>query len=320
MLVEIGWFVVGLVLIALGADSLVRALAGFALRGGAGAFAVGLVAVGFGASLPELSVSASALVQGAPQLALGNVVGSNIANVGLVLAGAALAAPLVVSMAWLRVALPALIAAPLLLIGLGWDGTYGRIDGIVLLVAFAALFLHASRASRAEPAPVQAELATAAATQSDPLRNLLRLALGLVALWYGADFAVDAAREIAVRAGWSELVAGLTLVAVCNALPELAAAVFAARRGYGNLVVAAVVGTSLVNALLVVGAGAAWADLPVARSLLHVELPAMFAFALVLYPMVRGDSVVSRREAAVLLAAFVGLVAWQLWRATTLVT
>ena len=316
MLVQLGWFFLGLVLVALGADSLVRGLAGFALRAGAGAFAVGLVAVGFGASLPELSIGVSALAQGAPQLALGNVVGSNIANVGLVLAGAALAAPVAVSMRWLKIALPALIAAPLLLIGLGWDGGYGRIDGIVLLVAFVLLLAHATRASGAEPAPVQAELATTASTQPDPLRNLLRLALGLVALWYGAEFTVDAARQIATLAGWSELVAGLTLLAVGNALPELAAAIFAARRGYGNLVAAAVVGTSLVNALLVVGAGAVATGLPVAQSLLRLELPAMFAFALVLYPMLRGDAVVSRREAAVLLAAFVALLAWQLVRAS----
>src|SRR5687767_3662388 len=256
MLVQLGWFLVGLVLIALGADSLVRGLAGLALRAGAGAFAVGLVAVAFGASLPELSVGISALAQGAPQLAVANVVGSNLANIGLVLAGAALAMPLAVSMRWLRIALPALIVAPLLLIGLGWDGTYGRIDGIVLLVAFVALFVHALFEARAEPPEVQAELATAASTQADPLRNLLRLA------------------------GWSDTVVGLTLLAVGNALPELAAAIFAARRGYGNLVVAAVVGTSLVNALLVVGGGAVATGLPVATSLVRLELPAMFAFAL----------------------------------------
>src|SRR5687767_14429587 len=237
MLVQLGWFLVGLVLIALGADSLVRGLAGLALRAGAGAFAVGLVAVAFGASLPELSVGISALAQGAPQLAVANVVGSNLANIGLVLAGAALAMPLAVSMRWLRIALPALIVAPLLLIGLGWDGTYARIDGIVLLVAFVLLFVHALFEARAEPPEVQSELATAAATQSDPLRNLLRLALGGVALWFGADFAVDAVREVARLAGWSDTVAGLTLLAVGNALPELAAAIFAARRGYGNLVV-----------------------------------------------------------------------------------
>ena len=90
---------------------------------------------------------------------------------------------------------------------------------------------------------------------------------------------------------------------------------FAARRGYGNLVVAAVVGTCLVNVLLVLGAGAAWTGLPIAASLIHLELPATFAFALMLYPMVRGDAVVSRNEAAVLLVAFAALVLWQVLRA-----
>ncbi len=319
MLVELGWLLVGLVLIALGADSLVRALAGLALRAGAGAFAVGLVVAGFGTSLPELSVGAMALGQGARELALGNVVGSNLANLGLVLSGAALAAPLAIAMRWLRVALPALIAAPLVLIGLGFDGTLGRIDGVVLLVLFAALLVYTLRAARAEPAPVQAELATAAVTQTDLLRNLLRLALGLVALWYGADFTVESARDIARLAGWSELVTGLTVLAVGNALPELGAAIFAARRGLGNLVAGAVVGTSLVNALLVVGAGAVWMGLPVAASLIRFELPATLAFALVLYPMIRGDAVVSRREAGVLLAAFVLLLGWQLWQVARVV-
>ena len=315
MLVHLGWFALGIVLIALGGDSFVRGLGGIAQRAGAGVFAAGLVAVGFGASLPELSVGAAALAQGAPELAVGNVVGSNLANIGLVLAGAALAAPLAVSMRWLRIALPALIAAPVLVAGLGWDGTLGRIDGIVLLVAFVVLFVQACMAAKAEPAPVQAELATAGQPQVDPLRSLLRLALGAVALWYGADFTVDAARGIAIEAGWSELLTGLTLLAVGNALPELGAAVFAARRGYGNLVVAAVVGTCLVNVLLVLGAGAAWTGLPIAASLIHLELPATFAFALMLYPMVRGDAVVSRNEAAVLLAAFAALVLWQVLRA-----
>jgi cation:H+ antiporter len=317
MLEQLGWLVTGLVLVALGADSLVRALAGFALGAKASRFAVGLVVVAFGASLPELSVGARALGEGARELALGNVVGSNLANLGLVLGVAALAAPVNVSMRWLHAALPALMVSALLLIGLGYDGRYGGIDAVVLLAAFTLLLVHAFTAARREAPEVQAELATAADTQTAAWRNALRLVLGLVALWYGTGIAVDAARAFGPEAGWSDLVTGLTLVAVGNAIPELALLVVAARRGYGNVVAAGVVGASLVNALLVVGAGAAAGGLPVAASLVKLELPAMLAFSVALYPMVRGDSTVSRREGAILVLAWLALFAWQVVRATT---
>ncbi|WFC42548.1 calcium/sodium antiporter [Pseudoxanthomonas sp. SE1] len=303
-----GYFVLGLVLLALGGDSIVKGASGLAQRFGASPFVAGLLLIAFGTSLPELAVNARAVWVGAQELALGNAVGSNIVNLGLTLGIAALVAPVVIRMRMLSPLLVLLGLASLALIVFGLDGVVSRVEGMVLLLGFAAVlaFLLA-RASR-EDARVRTDVEAFAVTHTVLWMNLLRFAVAAALLYYGARFVLQGAPMIGAQWGLSPLLTGLLPVAIGTALPEVAAAVMAARRGQGDMVAGHVIGSSLFNLLVVVGGMAAFRPMPLPASFVRLELPAAIAFVLVLYPMLRGDLRISRLEGGLLLAAFVGWV------------
>ena len=303
-----GYFALGLVLLALGGDSIVKGASGLAQRFGASPFVAGLLLIAFGTSLPELAVNARAVWAGAQELALGNAVGSNIVNLGLTLGMAALVAPVVIRMRVLSSLLVLLGLASLALIVFGLDGVVSRVEGLVLLLGFVAVlaFLLA-RASR-EDARVRIDVETFSVTHTVLWMNLLRFAVAAALLYYGARFVLQGAPMIGAQWGLSPLLTGLLPVAIGTALPEIAAAVMAARRGQGDMVAGHVIGSSLFNLLVVVGGMAAFRPLALPASFVRLELPAAIAFVLVLYPMLRGDLRISRVEGGLLLAAFVGWV------------
>lgn len=312
MLEAIGWFVGGLVLLALGGDSIVKAASGLAQRFGASPFVAGLLLVAFGTSLPELAVNARAFAVGAQELALGNAVGSNLANIGLTLALAALAAPLLVRTRLLPPLLVALLAATLALAAFGLDGVIGRIEGGVLLLGFIAVLAFLLRRARREPAELQQAIAGYATTRTVLGLNLIRLVIAAVVLYYGARWVVQAAPVIGSGLGMSPLLAGLLPVAIGTALPEAAAAIAAARRGQGDMVAGHVIGSSLFNLLVVVGGMALLRPMPMPASFVRLELPAALVLAVMLYPMLRGDLRISRGEGAALLVAFLAWVGLEL--------
>lgn len=306
------WFVLGLVLLALGGDSIVKAASGLAQRFGASPFVAGLLLVAFGTSLPELVVNVRAFAVGAEDLALGNAVGSNIVNVGLTLGLAALAAPLLVRARVLSPLLVLLAVVSLALIVFGLDGVIARWEGALLLLGFAGVLVFLLRAARREAGPVREAIASYAMTRTGLFLNILRVVFAGVALYYGARWIVDAAPVLGAGLGWSPLLVGLLPVAIGTALPEVAAAIAAARRGQGDMVLGHVIGSSLFNLLVVVGGMAALRPIALPESFVKLELPAAIAFVLVLYPMLRGDLTLSRREGGILLAAFVGWVVLEL--------
>ena len=308
----IGLFALGLLLLALGGDSIVKAASGLAQRFGASPFVAGLLLVAFGTSLPELAVNARAFAVGAQELALGNAVGSNIVNVGLTLALAAVAAPLVVRSRMLAPLLVVLALATVLLAGFGLDGVVRRWEGAVLLLAFVAVLAYLVTRARREPAELQQAIAGYAQTRTMLWLNLVRLVIASALLYYGARWVVQAAPVLGAGWGLSPLLAGLLPVAIGTALPEVAAAVAAARRGQGDMIVGHVIGSSLFNVLVIVGGMAALRPLPLPASFVRLELPAAIVFVLMLYPMLRGDLRISRGEGGVLLAAFVGWVVLEL--------
>ncbi|OAX54298.1 calcium/sodium antiporter [Xanthomonas graminis] len=300
----IGLVLVGLLLLALGGDSIVKAASGLAQRCGASPFVAGLLLVAFGTSLPELAVNARAYAVGAQDLALGNAVGSNIANLGLTLALAALAAPLLVRTRMLAPLLLVLGVATLALIGFGLDGAISRLEGVLLLLGFVGVVLFLLRRARSEDAARQLGLSGYAVTRTALGLNLLRLLIAIVLLYVGATLVVDAAPRLGAAWGLSPLLVGLLPVAIGTALPEAVAAIAAARRGQGDMVVGHVLGSSLFNLLVVIGGMAALRPLPLPASFVRLELPAAVALSVVLYPMLRGDMRISRGEGAVLLVAF----------------
>jgi len=303
-----GYFVLGLVLLALGGDSIVKGASGLAQRLGASPFVAGLLLIAFGTSLPELAVNARAVWVGSQELALGNAVGSNIVNLGLTLGVAALVAPVLVRMRVLSPLLVLLALVSLALIVFGLDGVVSRVEGGALLLGFvAALAFLLARAPR-EDAGVRTDVEGFATTHTVLWMNLLRFVVAAALLYYGARFVVQSAPVIGAHWGLSPLLTGLLPLAIGTALPEIAAAAMAARRGQGDMVAGHVIGSSLFNLLVVVGGMAAFRPLALPESFVRLELPAAIAFVLVLYPMLRGDLRISRVEGGILLAAFIGWV------------
>ncbi|MGY4517305.1 sodium:calcium antiporter [Lysobacter sp. HA18] len=309
------WFLLALVLLALGGDSIVRGAAGLARRFGWPPFAVGLVLVALATSIPELVVNFYAVAKGDGELALGNAVGSNVVNVGLTLALAAIAAPVLVRWRSLSHLLIALLAATALVLVMSLDGQLSMLDGAILVIAFVAIIAFKVTRSADESPEVRAEIEGFTRTSDMLAQNLVRIVLAAVFLGYGARLIVQHAPVVGEAMGLTPLLTGLLPVAIATALPEAAGAIGAARRGQGDLVAGHVIGSSLVNILLVLGGMALLAHgLAIPASFVRYELPAAFVFGALMLPVLRGDMRVSRNEGIVLFVAMLAWIAFEIVR------
>ncbi len=312
-------FFLGLALLTLGADRFVWGAGGIARWLGVSPFVIGLTVVSVGTSAPEMAVSLSSVAEGTTDLALGNIVGSNIGNIGLILGLSALLRPLQVQMRLLRFELPVLMAAA----GLTWllarDLRLSRGDGALLGLGLLLFIGALARLARRESAAVRAELIDLAEeegphSQAGRRWAFLGLLGGLGLMVLGADWMVEAAVGMARRLAWSETLIGLSIVAVGTSLPELASSLAAARRGEADIAVGNVVGSNIFNLLLILAAAALLQPLPVAPALLRAELPALLLFSLALGPIAWRGFRVSRGEGALLLAGYLGFMGWMIGR------
>ena len=301
----LGLFALGLLALALGGDSIVKGASGLAQQLGMRPFVAGLLLVAFGTSVPELAVNLRAIADQQPQLALGNAVGSNIVNLGLTLGVAALAAPLLLRARMLLPLLVLLAVATLAVIVFGLDGQLSRIEGGVLVLGFLASTAFLLRHGQREEEVVKADIAAFAATRTGLGLNVLRLVVAVMLLYFGARWVVSGGLGLGRSWGMTPLMAGLLPVAIGTALPELAAAIAAARRGRGDMVAGHVIGSSLFNLLAIVGGMAVFAPLALPASFVRFELPAVMALTLLVYPLLRSDRRVNRQEGVVLCLAFV---------------
>lgn len=316
MLLEIFWFGIGLALLLWGADVLVKGASGLALRFGVSPFVVGVTLVGFGTSAPELTINLTAVAGGFYDLAVGNVVGSNIANIGMVLGASALIAPLTVQMHLLKLETPMLLLVSLLFWLMCMDGQIGRLDAGILLLGFFGMLVLVAKGAKVEPDSVLGELEEAAREAAAPRLNVLRVVLGLILMVFASRLMVSSAVTLAELMGVSELVIGLTVVAIGTSLPELATSLVAAYRGEVDIAIGNIIGSCLFNILLIIGVSAAVHPLLVNPGLLWVELPMMLGFAVLLYPMMQGDLRIDRREGGLLMAAFLAFLAFEVLYAT----
>jgi cation:H+ antiporter len=259
-IVTIVLFVLGLALLIVGAEGLVRGASRMALGLGISPLVVGLTVVAFGTSAPELAVSIqSALsVPNGADVALGNVVGSNIVNVLLILGVSAVITPLVVQQQLIRLDVPLMIGVSVVVFLMSFDGTISRIDGLILFAGIIAYTVFAIRQSRRESVDVQEEYraefdANRPQSIGDWLKNVAFLIGGLALLVVGSRWMVDGAVSFARVFGISELVIGLTIVAVGTSLPEIATSIVAALRGERDIAVGNVVGSNIFNLLSVLG-------------------------------------------------------------------
>lgn len=313
----------GLLVLVAGAELLVRGASRLALRFGISPLVIGLTVVAYGTSSPELAVSVGAGLAGQSDIAVGNIVGSNIFNVLVVLGLSALIAPLLVQQRMVRFEVLLIIGVSVLFMVMALDGRIGRIDGLLLTAGIISYSVFTIRQSRLENLPVQAEYAQEfGIAPNDWLARLpIQIACiiaGLGLLVLGGGWLVDSAVELARALGVSEVVIGLTIVAAGTSLPELATSIVAALRGERDIAVGNVIGSSLYN-LLAIGGIAALATpggLVVAQSILNFDLPVMIAVAFACLPIFAGSYRIERWEGALFLAFYVAYVAYLALAAT----
>lgn len=310
MLVQAILFVAGLTLLYFGAEWLVRGSARIAVTFGVTPVVVGLTVVAFGTSAPELVVSALSAARGDSDVALGNIVGSNIVNIALILGLSATIYPLRVVSSLVRREMPIMVVAALAVPAVAWDGRVGRLDAAVLLVGFITYLWFAVRLGRAAPRVQTAEYREfEEVNKLQPAgealwKDVLLVIAGVAALAFGAHLTVTAAVTFARAAGIPELLVGLTIVAVGTSLPELATTVMAAVRKESDIAVANVVGSNIFNVLLILGASAGVRPLGVDPSLMRFEIPASVALSLLLIPFAATGATIKRWEGAVLLLSY----------------
>ena len=305
---------VGLVCLVGGAELLVRGAASIASRLGIAPVIIGLTVVAFGTSAPELAVSVSAGLSGEGEVAFGNVAGSNIVNILLILGGSAVIGALAVSQRIIRLDIPLLIGASLVALVMSLDNEIGRIDGIILFIGIVAYTWWLIRAGRNERAEVLEEYDEAVESLEvevidKPLPVQVGLVVaGLAVLIVGSQLLVASATDIAEDLGVSDLVIGLTVVAIGTSLPELATSFLASLRGQRDIAVGNVVGSNLFNLMCVLGlTGVVSPDpVPVSDVSLRVDFPVMLAATVVLLPIIWKGFEIRRSEGLVLMA-FYGL-------------
>lgn len=300
--------IVGLVILTLGADVLVDGATGLARRFGVSPIVVGLTIVAFGTSAPEMAVSVVGARTGLADVAVGNVVGSNIFNVLLILGLAAVVAPLVVHRRLIQVDVPLMIAAS----GLTWifarDGVFSTLEGAALFLGILAYTGHALRQALREQGGPEAD----DDASMTGLAAGARIAGGLALLVLGSRWFVDGSVSVAHGLGVDDRIIGLTLIAAGTSLPELATSVVAAWRGQRDIAVGNVVGSNIFNLLAVLGLSAmiAPAGLPVSAGALTLDLPVMVAVAAVCLPFFFTGHKVSRLEGTIFLVSYLAYTAW----------
>jgi cation:H+ antiporter len=305
-------FVLGVAALVVGAEVLVRGASALAVRTGLSPVVVGLTVVAFGTSTPELAVSVGAAFRDEAALAVGNVVGSNIFNIlGVLGLSAVVGGGLVVAQKIVRIDVPIMIGVSVLLLLLSLDNRIGRVEGIVLFAGIVAYTVWTVRASRNESAEVAAEYDEAVAAPTRPVFVDLGLVVGgVVLLVVGADWMVGAASDIARSFGVSDLVIGLTVVAVGTSAPELATSVVAAARGERDIAVGNAVGSNIFNILSVLGLTAIVAPggLPISDDALRLDMPVMVAVAVACLPVFFNGYLLKRWEGTVFVAYYVAYV------------
>lgn len=304
------WIVLGGVALWGGGELLVSSARRLSLRWGLEPLVIGLTVVSLGTSMPELAASLAAALRGSPELAFGNVIGSNVANLGLILGAGALLTPLTVRARFLRREVPFLLGSTVLLLVIVWNGVLSRPESVALLVLLGVFLLVLLR-SGPEAAAVQAEFETAVRRGLDGLlTDLGALAAGIAVLVLGARWFVDGAVTLAELAGVSERVIGLTLVAFGTSLPELASTLVAARRGEGDILIGNLVGSNIFNVLFILGTTGLVRPLDVERSTAEIDLAVMLGVSLLVGGLLGRAYRLQRAEGALLMATYLGYVVW----------
>lgn len=299
MLIQLVLLVIGFVMLVKGADWFVDGASNIAAKFKIPQLVIGLTIVAMGTSAPEAAVSITAALQGSADITIGNIVGSNIMNILIILGLSAIIVPIAVAKSTIKYEIPFLIGITAVLLLLGLDGTISLVDGLILIALFVVYLLYLLRMAKNNPEEQEEE--------TKPLKlwqALLATAIGLVLIVLGSDFAVDAASEIARMLGLSERFIGLTIVALGTSLPELFTSVTAARKGNADIAIGNIVGSNVFNILFVVGLSSLVTPVPFASNFIIDTLVALAAVVFLLLAMAKNQKLV-RWHGIVMLLGYV---------------
>jgi len=316
--------ILGTLLLVVGAESLVRGASKLAASVGISPLVVGLTVVAFGTSSPELAVSTHAALAGESDIAMGNIVGSNIFNILFILGLSAMVTPLVVAQQIIKLDVPIMIGISLLLFGLGLDGKISRLEGLLLFCLIVAYTVFLIRRSRRESRAVQAEYEReyGVSAEEKTLRawkiDLAYVAAGIAGLVLGSRWLVEGAVQVALDLGVSELMIGLTVIAIGTSLPEMVTSVVASLRGERDIAVGNVVGSNIFNILAVIGLSGLVSPEGVSVSFdaLRFDIPIMIMVALGAAPALITGMVIQRWEGFLFLAYYLAYLAHSILSAT----
>ena len=316
MILDIVFIIVGITLVLWGADRLTDGASSLARRMNISEMVIGLTIVAAGTSAPELFVSVASALKGTPDLAVGNVVGSNTMNTLLIVGVTAMVAPMSISRTTVTKDIPFTVLASVLLIILCVDGfsrwsisgnMISRIDGLVLLLAFASFMVYTFSTAKEDPAADQAT-----STMVSPIwKGLLWVVVGLACLVIGANLFVDSASSVARQLHVSDSVIGLTIVAGGTSLPELATSVVAARKGHSAIAIGNVIGSNVFNILMILGLTATISPMQIGGITL-IDLSVMLVSMLIVWLFCFTKLTVARWEGALLTLGYLAYTGWLL--------
>jgi len=312
---------VGFVLLAVGGDTLVRGAVGVAKQLRISPLLTGLVLVGLGTSLPELITSLNAAYRGSPDLAVGNVIGSNIANILLILGITAMIKPINANPKLFKRDAPMLALATFACVFFAWTGYYSRITGIVFLISLVAYIIYAYRSELATN-DESAGLHQKEVMLAEPTPNKFKLSIpfvivGMIMIAYGADLLVNASIELARNFGISEAIIGLTVIALGTSLPELATSIVAAIKGEGDIAFGNILGSNIFNCLGTLGATAIAVPIDVATEAIRYDLMLMTVVTILLLFFAFSHAVLSRKEGALFLLLYTGYITVLIFKASS---
>lgn len=301
----------GLILLFAGGEALLRGSVSIAHKLGLSTLLVSMVVVGFGTSAPELLVSLSSAYKGAPNIALGNVVGSNIANILLILGASAAFSPIMCTRFEIRRDSLAVVLASIVLVALSLTGLIGRVSGIAMVAALVAYLAYAFVTDRNRENGFRERIEKDVGKKDVPLGWAVGFCVaGLTALAAGAHYLVEGATTLAEQFGVPNAVIGLTLVAVGTSLPELATAIVSAIRKHADVVIGNVIGSNLFNILGILGVTGAIIPIPFEGRIAEVDVWIMLVVAILLAPVIWTGRVISRFEGLAFVALYVVYIIW----------
>lgn len=293
-LMILAYLIGGTILLSWGADLFVNSASHIAKRLGVPSVVIGLTVVAFGTSAPELAVNVLASIRGNSGIALGNIVGSNIFNVSVILGVCALIMPLKVNMQLLKIDIPIMVATSIILWLITRDGDISRLEGGILILGLVAYTILQILLSMKERAKIKEEFEAEYKEKGKPFKDAVILVGGLGLLVFGADLFVKGAVDVARLLGLSEAIIGLTIIAAGTSLPEVATSIAATIKGERDIAIGNVVGSNIFNILGALGISSAITALPVEAHMASVDIPVMVLIAALLIPLTFKDKTLGR--------------------------